>query len=253
MFYLILLLLLFYSLYEYRNIKITRLSYKDFDVEESKDLKIAFISDIQYDYSTHYFNHSMMRKLTKMIQEEKPDVLVIGGDVIHREADHYHAYDYLKEIDIPKVAVLGNHDYKDLDGVKKACKDANITLLINEKLTLGDVTFVGVDDLREGYPKVPALDEEDFNILLTHEPDVFHTVSQRFTFDMALAGHLHGGQVTFFGLFAPILPSIYNQKYKYGLVKENEQTIFVSSGIGGYVVLLPIRFFAPPELVIIEN
>ncbi|HZJ86800.1 MAG TPA: metallophosphoesterase, partial [Erysipelothrix sp.] len=203
--------------------------------------------------SSYFFNHKLMRKLTEMIIKEKVDVLIIGGDVIHKKCDYYHAFDYLKEIDVPKIAVLGNHDYKDIDGIKKAHEEAGITLLVNETMTFKGITFVGVDDLREGHPQIPPLNKHDINILLTHEPDVFHTVSSEHEFDMTLAGHHHAGQITFFGLFAPILPSIYKQKYHYGLVKQNGQTIYVSSGLGGYVFILPIRFFAQPELVIITN
>jgi hypothetical protein len=62
-----------------------------------------------------------------------------------------------------------------------------------------------------------------------------------------LSGHTHGGQVTFFGLWAPYLPSDYGQKYRTGLVVTENTTVIVSNGIG--TIFPPIRFFAPPQIV----
>lgn len=67
--------------------------------------------------------------------------------------------------------------------------------------------------------------------------------------DLILCGHTHKGQITFFGLYAPILPSKYGQKYRYGLMEKNNAKIYITSGIG--TITPPIRFFARPEIVLI--
>jgi hypothetical protein len=63
------------------------------------------------------------------------------------------------------------------------------------------------------------------------------------------SGHTHGGQVTFFGLWAPYLPSDYGQKYLKGIVETNGITVLISNGIG--TSALPIRFFARPQYDVI--
>ena len=57
-----------------------------------------------------------------------------------------------------------------------------------------------------------SLSPDDFVILLTHTPDYAEEVSITNT-DLVLAGHTHGGQVTLFGLYAPIIPSRYGQRF----------------------------------------
>ena len=52
-----------------------------------------------------------------------------------------------------------------------------------------------------------------------------------------------------FGLWAPFVPSGYGQKYRAGLAKDAPVPTFVTTGIG--TITLPLRFFAPPEIVLL--
>lgn len=252
----ILMLLVFicfvYALYEYRAIQKKHLTSKDFNVEENLGLKILYISDIQYDITSFLFQHRLMKKLIKMINKENPDLVLLGGDFIHKKRKEYPVFDYLKDIKAPKIAVLGNHDYKDKETVIEKCITSGIQLLVNETLTFKDLNIIGLDDLRVGKPKLPKFNQDAYNLLLIHEPDDFETYIKKHQFDIALAGHLHGGQVTLFGKYAPILPSRYGQRYRYGLVDREGHKIYVSSGLGGAVLFLPLRFFARPEIVILN-
>ncbi|KPL21356.1 MAG: metallophosphoesterase, partial [Anaerolineae bacterium SM23_84] len=67
--------------------------------------------------------------------------------------------------------------------------------------------------------------------------------------DLVFSGHTHGGQVTFFGLWAPFVPSQYGQKYRTGVVSTARTTAIVSNGIG--TIPPPVRFFARPEIVLV--
>jgi len=64
-----------------------------------------------------------------------------------------------------------------------------------------------------------------------------------------LSGHTHGGQVTFFGLWAPYVPSVYGQKYLTGIVETSGIKVLVSNGVG--TSALPVRFFARPQFNVI--
>jgi predicted MPP superfamily phosphohydrolase len=55
--------------------------------------------------------------------------------------------------------------------------------------------------------------------------------------------------MTFFGIWAPILPSKYEQKYRYGLKQFGETQSYISSGVG--TITPPFRFFCRPEIVLI--
>lgn len=251
MIFAIVLILFIYSIIEYRTIETVKLTGKDFGVTTVHGINIIFISDIQYDLFGRFFQHKLMKKLVKKINDLEPDLVLFGGDYIHHWSKYHHVFDYLHEIKGRKVGVLGNHDYIDIKKVMIGCRYAEIELLVNETYTFKDITIVGLDDLKQGKPSMPQL-EDGFKLLLIHEPDDFESIIHKYKFDISLAGHLHGGQVTLFGQYAPILPTLYNQSYRYGLIKRLDQTIYVTSGLGGFVFGLPIRFFASPEIVQIE-
>lgn len=93
----------------------------------------------------------------------------------------------------------------------------------------------------------------DFCILLSHNPDFIEEINTD-KVDLMLSGHTHGGQVTIFGLYAPIMPSAWKphlkntgQKYRYGWKELNGVQLYVTTGVG--MGKFPFRFFAPPEIV----
>ena len=94
-----------------------------------------------------------------------------------------------------------------------------------------------------------SLAPEDFVVLLTHTPDYAEDVPITNT-DLVLAGHTHGGQVTVFGLYAPIIPSHYGQRFLTGLKYNSSNTpIIITNGIG--TSNKNVRLFAPSEVVVI--
>jgi predicted MPP superfamily phosphohydrolase len=82
---------------------------------------------------------------------------------------------------------------------------------------------------------------------MVHEPDIFPKVPSRVS--LTVAGHTHGGQVRFGG-YAPIVPSKFGGRYVYGHIVEEGRNLVVSAGLG--CSGLPVRFGAPPEIVLIE-
>ncbi|MDQ8700770.1 metallophosphoesterase [Hyphomicrobium sp. LHD-15] len=104
-------------------------------------------------------------------------------------------------------------------------------------------SYEGVDDLAGTLEKIT---DDAPVILMVHEPDIFPEVPSRVA--LTLAGHTHGGQVTIAG-YAPTIPSKYGQRYRYGHIVEEGRNMIVSAGIG--CSSLPIRFGAPPEIVLI--
>ena len=102
---------------------------------------------------------------------------------------------------------------------------------------------------KNGTSPTLGLSPDDFVILLTHTPDYAEDVPITNT-DLVLAGHTHGGQVTLFGLYAPIIPSHYGKRFRTGL-KYNSHHIpmIITNGIG--TSNKNIRLFAPSEVVMI--
>ncbi|KAF0248371.1 MAG: phosphohydrolase [bacterium] len=84
--------------------------------------------------------------------------------------------------------------------------------------------------------------------MLTHSPDVFPQIPERVS--LTLAGHTHGGQVKLPLLGRPIVPSAFGERYAIGHIVENNQHLFVGSGVGTSII--PVRFCVPPEVVILR-
>lgn len=84
-------------------------------------------------------------------------------------------------------------------------------------------------------------------ILMAHEPDIFPEVPGRVA--LTVAGHTHGGQVSFFG-YTPIVPSRYGRRYVYGHKIEDGRHLIVSGGLG--CSAFPVRLGVEPEIVVLE-
>jgi predicted MPP superfamily phosphohydrolase len=66
---------------------------------------------------------------------------------------------------------------------------------------------------------------------------------------LTLSGHTHGGQVRLLG-WSPHVPSAYGGRFAYGHIREEGRDLVVSAGLGTSGI--PIRFGAPPEIVVLE-
>lgn len=219
-------------------------------------LKIAFITDIHY---ASKFTEKTLLSLGRSLRELNADIILMGGD--YQEGCEF-VEPLFSEIMTAQpqraFGVLGNNDYERCtDIIKESMKSNGITLLENtyEAIDIngGKIAIAGAYNTfasRETTPS-PTLHQDStiFTILITHTPDYVEDVDCKNT-DLALAGHLHGGQVTLFRLYAPILPSHYGQRFRRGL-KYNTSGIpmIISNGIG--TSRKKIRFGAPAEIQLI--
>jgi predicted MPP superfamily phosphohydrolase len=87
------------------------------------------------------------------------------------------------------------------------------------------------------------------NLLLQHNPDVF-PVAARQGYNLLLAGHTHGGQVTVEILDQSINPARFFTPYVYGLFRQENAAAYVTRGIG--TIGIPARIGAPPEISLLR-
>ena len=220
--------------------------------------RIAFISDLHY---KSLFKEKGLENLVRLLNDQRADVLLVGGDL--HEGCEYVApvVSALAAVKVPMgiYVVLGNNDYEACYAdIVRQLEAHNIHLMEHRVDTLkrdgAEILIAGVrnpfDLQKNGVSPTLALSPDDFVILLTHTPDYAEDVAITNT-DLVLAGHTHGGQVTLFGLYAPILPSHYGQRFRGGL-KRNSQGIpmIITNGLG--TSNKNIRMFAPSEVVMIE-
>ena len=260
----LIVLFLVYSHYEYRHIKIRTIEIKSKDIpEEFNGKRVLFVADFQYDTMARY-NKRQQKKAIEMINAQKKDMILLGGDYATWEKNIPKFYEDAKDIKIPELgvyAIYGNHEYPGEEETAENMKKLGFNLLVNEnrKITINNenIYITGVTDLWHGKPDakkaLEGLKREDFVLFLTHNPEYFEemTEDEKQKADITLAGHTHGGQVTFFGKI--IMSAIKDKKkYGYGMKEYNGHKIYITSGLGGAFLEMFIRFFAQPEIVIFE-
>ena len=115
---------------------------KDFD-----NYKILQISDF-------HSNYRLINKTVKKIKREKPNIIVITGDLI----DRYESFDNIKKFlnmikDIaPIYYISGNHEiyYKRFIKLKKILAKLNIKVLENKSVSLklkNNINLIGINDI----------------------------------------------------------------------------------------------------------
>ena len=213
--------------------------------------RIAHISDF---HSTG----DMTEDVLALLEEAKPDIICITGDLIDsRDSDPDAALNLAeKAMEIAQCYfVTGNHEKKVssklFDALLEGLADRGVILLDKEVLQRNDSEIALFGDFHgdakdEGF--MPAYD--GYKILLSHYPENidFYTTAK---YDLVLSGHAHGGMVRLpfiGGLYAPgqgLFP-----KYDGGLYTEGTTDLIVNRGIGNSTI--PLRFNNQPEVVLIE-
>ena len=228
---------------------------------EFKNIRIVFAAD----FHVYKNGHKRLEKTVKKINAQKPDIVLLGGDYVRTDSpeksmDIETIAKYLGQIkpEYQTAAVLGNHDCAyGAQRVKTALQKNNIKVLMNENLPVKigkkKIFVAGTEDLWFGQPDVPKTLKNTKNpvILLSHNPDIFPEIPENV--DLTLSGHTHGGQVVlpFFGAMGQkVVPSKYGDKYIRGFIKEGNKKMIVTNGIG--TSILPVRFNAFPEIVVID-
>ncbi len=239
---------------------VDRIKHYDFrhpDVPKAfHGFKIAFISDLHY---KSLFQKEGLLNLIRLLNEQKPDALFMGGDFYEGCANIPELFAELSKVKTPygSYSVLGNNDYEVCyeQGIKemekygmKVLEHKVDTIYKGKKYILVAGIRNPFDLKKNGVSPTLSLKGDDFVLLLTHTPDYAEDVSIR-NADLVLAGHTHGGQVRLLG-YAPIIPSKYGQRFLTGLKYTTlGYPIIITNGLGTSQVNM--RFSSPSEIVMI--
>ena len=275
--FVIIIFALFFSLYMFKTSRALRVRYIDLEFEDLPksfdNIKVALASDI---HSGLYIPTSHIQKMSDMITENNPDIILFIGDYIysaprwfkyHNKKNIRKLNEGIKNLNAPlgKYAVMGNHDnYESKIDISNALDSNNFKMLdnniifitndIGEYISIGGVGDFMTDDVKFDLA-TKNVKTNDFNILLSHEPAAPLAIAKKEGYneliDFFVCGHTHGMQISLIPM--PLIERLNkNRDYPlttiYGNMKSDKMKIYVSSGVG--VVLLPFRLFAYPEVVI---
>lgn len=227
------------------------------DIPASFDgFRIAFASDF---HLKSKYKEKALESTVRLLNSLDADVFLMGGD--YQEGCEYVSLLFQRLAEVKTrfgtAGVMGNNDYERChDDIVNTMKAHGMKVLEHtcDTLTIGKdhIVIAGVRnsfDLKTNGVS-PSLNQkpEDFVILLTHTPDYAEDVNISNT-DLVLAGHTHGGQVTFLG-YAPIVPSHYGQRFLRGMLQTTANVpMIVTNGLG--TSNKNIRIGAPSEVVLI--
>jgi len=202
-----------------------------------------------------------VRRVVEIARSTAPDMFALTGDyTTHDKHERLlePCAELLSTLAAPcgVWAVTGNHDHTDdPQRVVQTLRRHRIEVLFNQNTRVtnkGDaLQLAGIGDHSwAGTNWVKARRGLDFTrpaILLSHQPRVFDEPETR-EYDLILAGHTHGGQVSLPLIGAPV--RVMEQfRYVSGLFHRGRTQLYVSRGTG--VIGLPVRVGARPEIAVL--
>ncbi len=257
----IVLLILFIINVYYEDFKVKKNHFEIETNEIEEDYKIVQLSDFHNEK-----NKWLHKQIVEIIKEEKPNIIVITGDLIDVD-DCTYAEKLLERIYniAPIYFVPGNHEcifggYPDLLNI---LYKYNVNVISNKCISLDnnielygikDPSFYIPNDDKESIDKYLSkfnINTKKYSILLSHRPEALDIYS-KYKFDLVFTGHAHGGQV-----IAPLIGPLYAPhqgvlpKYARGIYKKNNTSMIVSRGLGNSLYAI-IRINNKPELVIVS-
>lgn len=249
-------------IHSYIKLDITRYEIKDKRID--KDLKIIHLSDLH--------NRNIKDKLEEIINQEKPDMIILSGDMINEfKGDQENFFKLIPVLEKYKTYyTFGNHEEACIKTLKsdylKRLSKTKLIILNDEKIKLTDnMILYGLDvdisffegmrkkklDNKYIEDKLGKLNKDKYNIAIAHNPLMAYAY-ESFGFDLVFSGHVHGGLVKL-----PFLGGILSPEYKFfpkyyeGVYTLNKTKMIVSRGLG-FCKRLPIRILNPGEVVIIN-
>jgi predicted MPP superfamily phosphohydrolase len=224
-------------------------------------LRILQLSDI---HLSAFLHESDLARVIDMALDLHPHLAVVTGDLISSRGDPLDAC--IRQLarvksDAGTFGCMGNHErYAGVEryaaeagaraGIRFLRGEAQTLRFGNSILNLAGVDYQALAD-RGHYLRgaerlvVPGA----ANVLLSHNPDVFPVAAWQ-GYNLLLAGHTHGGQVTVEILDQSINPARFFTPYVYGIFRAGRSAAYITRGIG--TIGIPARIGAPPEICVLR-
>ena len=195
-----------------------------------KPLTVVLASDLHIGYHNR---KPELRRWVNLINAQKPDLVLFGGDVIDlslRPVIEGNFQEEFHRLESPVMTVLGNHEfYGNLDLAQQFFKDAGIMLLKDSVAHFKGIDIIGRND-RTSRDRAALADlakgMEGFTIVLDHQPYHLEEAEQA-GIDFQFSGHTHRGQVW---PLSWATDAMYEKSW--GHHRRGNTQYYVSSGLG---------------------
>lgn len=277
----ILIILAILTLYViWQAFELTQFRVTEYTLESEKvqnEFRIAVIADLH----CHEYGKDNER-LIRAIKQEKPDMILIPGDMI--VSAHTEKYEislrFLQNINniAPIYFSNGNHEsrvdrpispYYDayhkyrqeveklgihiLNNKKEVSKmNGNTCMIYGADIPLKCYEKGKINPIPEGFltDNLGVCDKETFSVLLAHNPTYCNEYAS-WGADLILSGHMHGGLVRIPGIGSVLSPQFKMfPKYDAGRFDIGGSTAIISKGLGTHT--FHIRIFNRAEIVMVR-
>jgi len=219
---------------------------------------IAQLSDL---HISPFMPADEIRRCVTITNQLKPDLVVMTGDyLLWDPAAQGEVVQALSGLRAPYgvFGSLGNHESitETEDSITQLFAAQGIHILRQERAPIrlgGDtLNLIGIDDSvsdadSKGIERLVM--SETVNIVLNHNPNDFDQAAG-LGFDLMLAGHTHGGQLSLEFLHRGLSLARLETPYVSGWYEKSRGQLYVNRGIG--TTILPIRLGARPEITVLE-
>ena len=216
-------------------------------------------------------------KLMKKVDAEKPDIIVLTGDMVNIKdfSTFYSLAEKLTE-KYPVYYIVGNHELRlslqKYNELLVGLRHIGVNVLNNKSISLFKnnerIALTGFTLPLSNYANklkniehkelsaktmeqfIGTSEKNTFQILLSHNPLYFDTYSD-WGADLTFSGHIHGGLIKL-----PIIGGILSPertffpKYFAGKYEKDSSTLIVNRGLGNGTINL--RIFNNPEISVIK-
>lgn len=228
----------------------------------NKNYKIVLITDLHFGNT---MNNDELKAYCQEISLEKPDIVLLGGDIVDEKTSHQDmtdVFDILGDIENQYgiYYVYGNHDQAlysshpafTIEELSQTIIANDIQILNDEKIQIqSEFTLIGRDDRSHGQRETTQdllknVNQNHFIMILDHQP-VDLVENDQLGIDLQLSGHTHGGQMFPVGLVSDVVGF---GEMNYGYQALEHMQVIVSSGIAGWGY--PLRTGSQSEYVIVN-
>lgn len=244
-----------------------RVTYQKLDTgkfPKNFSLRVLHLGDLHLERITQ-----REKSLNEWIQRLQPDIILFSGDFLNLSYNEdpvaiQQVREILKEWNAPlgTFAVTGS-EAVDLENVVPLILDGipirwlkNETVIVEKDST--PFAISGITCSHRPFQDEPILQKLSenlpnvFSILLYHSPDLAPNAA-RYSFDLMLAGHTHGGQVCFPLIGSLFTASLYGRRFQSGRYQIRDLVLYITRGIGLEGKAAPrVRFLCPPEIILWE-
>jgi len=256
-------------IYDYNSVSVREIEYQKENLpRQLENFKVVFISDIQAD---HYTDERRLTSYLNKVNSLSPDLILIAGDLITTGPNYIE----LSAQEVGKLkskygiySCVGDHDNwayrndyaRSLSEIKSALNYHGVQMIDNDikKVTVDSaeiaitiITNTYVETIAENIlDSLSSNNNGSFKIFLTHQPQEFLIgAAQKNEFDLFLAGHTHGGQITFVFPFIQLTPTMFETSYIRGDFWFDGMLMIINRGLG--MSLAPLRYNSTPEITLI--